>query len=239
MDQTKSASHKWMHLCIDVQKDACDPAFYQPLIDSGVQSSNTYTSHLPTLDRVAQDIAKFTEKTRDNLPPIWVYSRYAEMEQHAVLGAYFQNQGVPHHVVRQTQDPVLEKHQMSAVPDNADFFTKLKAAGVKGFVVTGLFAADCVLNTIKDLQKNGFEVVVVQDLVEAALPAKKAEGLAQIQASGAALETQKSIIEKFSPAKQSATYSKFGKCTFLSNDAPVAVKAITPMVAKPAQAFKR
>jgi nicotinamidase-related amidase len=184
-----------MHLCIDVQKDTCDPAFNQKLVDGGIKCDPDYTNHFPVLDSTAQKIADFTEATRSSLKPIWVYSRYLEMENHPELGPYYKNQGVPHHVSRLENDPVLEKRQMSAVPENMEFFKDLKSKGVKGFVVTGLYANDCVLQTVKDLQKLGFDIIVAEDLVESALPSKRAEGIGQIKESGAAVVAQKTILE--------------------------------------------
>ena len=190
-----TANSQWMHLNIDVTRETADPKFWENVLASGGPVSPEFMDHLSDLDGVASNIADFTEHTRDTLQPVWVYSRYEQMETHEDLGNFFQNQGEPHRVERFENDPVLEKTHRSAVPENIDFFNDLKSQGVKGFVVTGLYTNDCVLKTVQDLQEIGFQIIVPHDLIDSAKPSARAEGMNLLRETGATLSSKSAVLE--------------------------------------------
>ena len=73
--------------------------------------------------------------------------------------------------------------------DDADFATRLRAAGVRRLFVMGLATDYCVLETVKDARAAGFEVVVVTDGVRAVdvNPGDGARALATMREAGAVL----------------------------------------------------
>jgi len=201
MQDIEQIENGWMHLCVDVTKETCDPAFYQTIEDDGFDSLPEYKSHLPSLDNVAKAIADFTKVARPVLGHISVYSNYQELSEHESLGSYFNEQGQAHRVDRVAEDSVLEKTQMSAVPENKEFFENLMQKGIKGFIVTGLYLDACILETVQDLQSMGFKAIVAEDLVDSALSSRREEGMDKIKNSGAMLETQEKILSHIGVSK--------------------------------------
>lgn len=188
---------KTMHLCIDVQKDSCDPAFFQKLIDRGAKCNPAFIGHLNLLDQTAQHIARFAETLRSKMETIWVYSKFPQLEDPNDPDNPFNNQGAPHHVIRRPDDLTLQKGkygETSPVPENRAFFEDLKAQGVTDFILTGLYTDICILDTAKDLQDMGFNVTVVEDLTQSAKPETKADGIKALRAMGTTLLSQSRIL---------------------------------------------
>jgi nicotinamidase-related amidase len=176
---------EWVHLNIDVTIETADPQFNQQVKNLGGNVSQEFLEHLKDLDVLAGEISDFTEATRDVLQPIWVYSDYKEYADVFPSATHlFEDQGEAHRVIRAEGDPVLRKTEPNAVPDNLEYFQDLKAKGVKGVVVTGLYTDICVLETVQNLQKEGFNVVVVEDLVDTNLPEARANSIKLLKDTG-------------------------------------------------------
>ena len=187
----------WVHLNIDVTVETADPRFNQAVKDTGANVGQDFLDHVNNdLDRLAGDIADFTNQTRDSLPPVWVYSDYEGYSDIFPEAAHlYEEQGDPHRVERHEGEPVLRKTEPNAVPDNQEFFDDLKAQGINNVVVTGLYADICVLETVENLQREGFNVMVVEDLVDTNLPESRVEGMQKLRDSGARMVTQEELMQ--------------------------------------------
>jgi nicotinamidase/pyrazinamidase len=64
---------------------------------------------------------------------------------------------------------------------------RLREAGVRRLVVGGLATDYCVLQTVLDARRRGFEVVVLRDAIAAVDPAAGARALDEMAAAGAAI----------------------------------------------------
>lgn len=68
-----------------------------------------------------------------------------------------------------------------------DFEARLREAGVRRLVVGGLATDYCVLQTVLDARRRGFEVVVLRDAIAAVDPDTGARALDEMAAAGAGI----------------------------------------------------
>ncbi|HCK32297.1 MAG TPA: hypothetical protein DHW10_02020 [Rhodospirillaceae bacterium] len=188
---------EWIHLNIDVTVETADPRFNQAVKDAGSNVGQADLDHLSNnLDQLAENIAVFTNKTRDALSPVWVFSDYDAYKDVFPEAAHlFEEQGRPHKVERGDNDDVIRKTEPNAVPDNVEYFERLKGQGIKGVVITGLYADICVLETAQSLLDEGFQVMVVEDLVDTNLEETRAEGMQKLKDSGARMVSETQVMD--------------------------------------------
>jgi nicotinamidase/pyrazinamidase len=77
-----------------------------------------------------------------------------------------------------------------------DLESRLRAAGVKRLVVGGLATDYCVLQTVLDARRLGFDVIVLREAIAAVdlQPGDGERALAQMQAAGATLAGRRELV---------------------------------------------
>ena len=79
--------------------------------------------------------------------------------------------------------------------EQTEYFERLKGQGIKGVVITGLYADICVLETAQSLLDEGFQVMVVEDLVDTNLEETRAEGMQKLKDSGARMVSETQVMD--------------------------------------------
>lgn len=144
-------------MAIDVNRATCDPSLYYK------EGSAEYMS-AKHLDDTAGRIADFVEDGRDYAHRvIWTAQHVCNIPGEEQDNTY---QEVMPHRVRPfpMDDEYLIKTRMSAYPEHQEVFDRLKAEGVDTIIVCGFYADKCVRETVRDLLKQGFHVLVPVDL---------------------------------------------------------------------------
>jgi nicotinamidase-related amidase len=189
----------WRHLVVDVQREMCDLDLIKAHFESGdfifSQNMDETLRRTRALEDVAHAIDNFVTKSRGVLPPVWVsyvVPEYADPDY--FLSRYYQNQGAPHMVQHAPGDVELQKSHASTVPENESAFAAMKVFGVRGFVISGMYASACVHETVADLVKAGFQVIVAADLVGDHQPETVPDALEKLKDAGATVMNSAEII---------------------------------------------
>jgi nicotinamidase-related amidase len=98
--------------------------------------------------------------------------------------------------------PAIEKTAFSCCDEPA-FMKSLADSGKKSIIIAGIESHVCVLQTVLDLLKIGFQPVVVEDCVSSRKPNDKKIALKRMNQEGAIISTYESIL--FELARVSGT----------------------------------
>lgn len=171
------------HVVIDMQRFYCSPLLLlKRTNDPGL---------IQAVSRLVTDIAQFTARTRDELPPLWVVhsNRYTRCTGPGVTDFFARARAalplpgrVPAPVPSaadqdrrelycmpvRASDPVIGKRATDAFEGTALDAT-LRARGVDTLVLSGVFADQCVRDTALGAVKRGYDVVLARDLTIAGI----------------------------------------------------------------------
>lgn len=91
------------------------------------------------------------------------------------------------------RETLVEKVAFSCC-EEPTFFSALSKLGKKTVILCGIEAHICVLQTVLDLEENGFLPVVVEDCIASRNPNDKAVALERMRKTGAVITTLESIL---------------------------------------------
>lgn len=137
-------------LVIDAQRRYTDPAF---------KERGSLKTH-----RVTQKIVKFLPLVRHLGIPVYFAYLYREYEQekanqpHQCCGGF--------HLVSPLPEDVLVPKTGASVITSSDMASRLLDAGYRKLIMVGFNSSACIKFSALDAQKRGFEVTVLEDLVE-------------------------------------------------------------------------
>jgi len=89
--------------------------------------------------------------------------------------------------------PRIEKSTFSCC-DEPRFNLELATSGRENVIITGIESHVCVLQTVVDLVRQGYQAVVVEDCISSRKPNDKAIALERMRKEGAIITTYESIL---------------------------------------------
>ena len=104
----------------------------------------------------------------------------------------------------------IEKVSFSCCQE-PNFFSALTRLGRKTVILCGMEAHICVLQTVLDLEENGYLPVVVEDCIASRRPNDKAVALERMRKTGAIITTLESILFELTGAAGSDQFKQISK----------------------------
>ena len=89
--------------------------------------------------------------------------------------------------------PRIEKSSFSCC-DEPRFNLELATSGKENVIITGIESHVCVLQTVVDLIRQGYQAVVVEDCISSRKPDDKAVAIERMRQEGAIISTYESVL---------------------------------------------
>lgn len=204
-------------LIVDVQKDFCPGGALA--IEKG--------------DRIIPNLNHWIEKASQAGIPV-----YASRDWHPAGHISFKKQGgpwpahclqdsdgaefhpelrLPDNVVKITKGVRLD-HDQNSVFDRTGLAERLKREGVQRLFIGGLALDFCVLASVLDARKAGFEVQLIGDAVRPANKKEGREALSKIEESGAEIATTDALITEVDACQKAPEWAEHAR--FEDTDQP-------------------